>query len=175
MSKNGKRMQDIPKNSNQTGEAGFRHLVLTLSPQYLIFLSSLSGNWYKQLSSLVVGQKEMSRNVQGGCGGYAGVYLKGVLVLGLLRLVSDNEIDLSSSDLLATSNLSVSQMTLPPSLHYLGIPLKHQMHQWDAGCVMPCPRPQSSHCPPWSWTLLSRSSISRKSLHQPWIHFDNVL
>ena len=50
----------------------------------------------------------MSRNVQGGCGGYAGVYLKGVLVLGLLRLVSDNEIDLSSSDLLATSNLSVS-------------------------------------------------------------------
>lgn len=29
-------------------------------------------------------------------------------MLGLLRLVSDNEIDLPSTDLLATSNLSVS-------------------------------------------------------------------
>lgn len=108
MSKNGKRMQDIPKNFNQTGEAGFRHLVLTLSPQYLIFLSSLSGNWCRWLSSLVVRQKNMSGSVRRGCGGWAGVYLKGVLVLGLLRLVSDNEIDLPSTDLLATSNLSVS-------------------------------------------------------------------
>ena len=70
MSKNGKRMQVITNNSSQTGEAGFRHLVLILSPQCLIFLSSLSGNWDKQF---VVEQK-MSGKVRGDCGGLAGSF-----------------------------------------------------------------------------------------------------
>ena len=63
-----KRMQVITKNSSQTGEAGFRHLVLILSPQCLTFLSSLSGNWDEQL---VVEQK-LSGKVRGDCGGLAG-------------------------------------------------------------------------------------------------------
>lgn len=68
MSKNGKRMQVITKNSSQTGEAGFRHLVLILSPQCLVFLSSLSGNWDEQL----VAEQKLSGKVRGGCGGLAG-------------------------------------------------------------------------------------------------------
>jgi len=70
MSKNGERIQVITNNSSQTGEAGFRHLVLILSPQCLIFLSSLSGNWDKQF---VVEQK-MSGKVRGDCGGLAGSF-----------------------------------------------------------------------------------------------------
>lgn len=118
------RMQSITKNSSQTGEAGFRHSVLTLSTQSLIFLGPLSGNWYKELSSVVVGQ-QMPGRVRSGCRAQAGVYLIGVLEMGLLRLVSDSEIDLPSNDLLAASNLNASQITLHTSPHYLGVPIRY--------------------------------------------------
>ena len=55
MSKNEKRMQDITKNSNQTGEEGFRHPESALSLQPMIFFRSLRGNrwpWHRKCQEL---------------------------------------------------------------------------------------------------------------------------